>query len=86
MHQRRADGHNVLVFDDFIASALTVTHSGTTVIFSSGSTQIASIATDATYAPSQTITYSDGSSVELTLVGSTLALDGVTIGTVGTIL
>jgi hypothetical protein len=36
--------------------------------------------------PSQTITYSDGFHVELTLTGTTLALGGVIILNTGTIL
>lgn len=81
-----SDGHNVIVFDAYVSADLTVVHSGTTVIFKSGSTQIASIATDATYAPSQTITYSDASHVELTNNGTTIALNGVAITAVEAIL
>lgn len=40
---------------------------------------------DATYAASQTIEYSNGDQVELTLVGVALELDGVAISTVGSI-
>ena len=80
-----SDGHNVIVFDAYAAGDLTVSHSGTTVIFTAGSTQVASIATDVTYAASQTIEYSNGAQVELTLIGTTLALDGTTISTVGSI-
>ncbi|TRZ93063.1 MAG: hypothetical protein D4R84_11140, partial [Rhodocyclaceae bacterium] len=83
-----SDGHNVIVFDAYAPGALDVSRSGATVIFTDHSTakQIASIATDASYAPSQTIRYSDASQVELTLVGTALALGGVAISTVGSIL
>jgi hypothetical protein len=36
--------------------------------------------------PSQTITYSDNSHVELMLTGTTLSLGGIIISTIGTIL
>ena len=76
-----SDGHNVVVFDAFTASQLTASRSGSTVIFSDKATpahQIASIAVTS-YAPSQTIGFSDGSHVELTLTGSVIALDGTTL-------
>ena len=74
------DGHNVLVFDNYIASALTATRSGTTVTFTDNSTlePIANVVVNAA-APSQTVTYSDGTSVELTLTGSVIALGAVTL-------
>lgn len=80
-----SDGQNVIVFDAYASGDLAVSHSGTTVIFTAGSTQVASIATNATYAASQTIEYSDGTQVALTLVGVTLALGGTAIVDVGSI-
>jgi hypothetical protein len=82
-----SDGNNNIVFQAYSAGQLDVSRSGTTAIFTDHAThqQIAAIATDATYANKQTITYSDGTHVELTLVGSTLALGGTAITTVGSI-
>jgi hypothetical protein len=72
-----SEGHNVVVFDAFQLGDLTVSRSGSTVIFSDNATptshQIASIAVTS-FAPSQTIGFSDGTHVELTLTGTTLAL------------
>lgn len=73
-----SDGHNVIVFDAFTANQLTTSLSGSTVIFSAAGMQIASIAVTSA-AASQTIGFSDGAHVELTLTGSTIALNGVTI-------
>jgi hypothetical protein len=82
-------GHNVIKFDEYSASELSVTYLGTTAIFTASldpnKPQIASIAMT-NQGPSQTITYSNGSHVELTLTGTTLALDGVIILNTGTIL
>jgi hypothetical protein len=82
-------GHNVIKFDEYSASELSVTYLGTTAIFTASldpnKPQIASIAMT-NQGPSQTITYSDNSHVELTLTGTTLALDGVIILNTGTIL
>jgi hypothetical protein len=80
------DSVNDIVFDNFTAGQLSVSHSGATVIFTdiANGQQIAAIAMDLT-APTQTITYSDSSHVHLTLIGSTLALGGVAISTVGAI-
>jgi hypothetical protein len=68
-----SDGHNVVVFDAFQLGDLTVSRSGSTVIFSDKATptphQIASIAVTS-FAPSQTIGFSDGTHVELTLTGT----------------
>lgn len=83
-----SDGNNVIVFDDYAPADLSVSHSGATVIFSriADSAQIAWIATDIIYAPEQTIGFSDGTQVALTLVGSSLQLDGVAIAEIGEIL
>jgi hypothetical protein len=66
-----------------------VTYLGSTAIFTASSDpnrpQIASIAMT-NQSPSQTITYSNGSHVELTLTGTALALGGVIILNTGTIL
>jgi hypothetical protein len=82
-------GHNEIKFDGYLASELSVTYLGTTAIFTASldpnRPQIASIAMT-NQDPSQTITYSNGSHVELTLTGTTLALDGVIILNTGTIL
>jgi hypothetical protein len=82
-------GHNEIKFDGYLASELSVTYLGTTAIFTASldpnKPQIASIAMT-NQDPSQTITYRDGSHVELTLTGTTLALDGVIILNTGTIL
>lgn len=82
-----SDGPNNIVFDGYNASQLSVSHAGATAIFTDIATaqQVAAIATDAVHASAQTITYSDGSHVALTLVGSNLALDGVTISALGTV-
>jgi hypothetical protein len=68
-----SEGHNVVVFDAFQLGDLTVSRSGSTVIFSDKATptphQIASIAVTS-FAPSQTIGFSDGTHVELTLTGT----------------
>lgn len=79
-----SDGHNVIVFDSFNRIGndyLDVSSSGSTVLFTThwSGEQIASIAMDAVYAPAQTITFSNGAHVELTLVGSTLAMDGLSL-------
>jgi hypothetical protein len=81
-------GHNEIKFDEYSASELSVTYSGTTAIFTASldpnHPQIVSIAmTD--QGVSQTITYSDGSHVEITLTGTTLSLGGVIILNTGTI-
>ncbi|MCX7172022.1 MAG: hypothetical protein NTY41_17555 [Proteobacteria bacterium] len=80
-----SDGHNLIVFDDYAPTDLSVSHAGTTAIFSlnADSTQIAWIATDSAYAPTQTMAFSDGSQTELTLVGSSLQFGGVAITDVG---
>jgi hypothetical protein len=79
----------VIKFDEYLASELSVTYLGSTAIFTASKDpnrpQIASIAMS-DQGPSQTITYSNGSHVELTLTGTTLALDGVIILNTGTIL
>jgi hypothetical protein len=82
-------GHNEIKFDGYLASELSVTYLGTTAIFTASldpnRPQIASIAMS-DLGPSQKITYRDDSHVELTLTGTTLALDGVIILNTGTIL
>jgi hypothetical protein len=82
-------GHNVIKFDEYSASELSVTYLGTTAIFTASldpnKPQIASIAMS-DQGVSQKITYRDDSHVELTLTGTTLALDGVIILNTGTIL
>jgi hypothetical protein len=82
-----SDGPNNIVFDGYNAGQLSVSHAGATAIFTDIATsrQVAAIATDAVHASAQTITYSDGSHVALTLIGSNLALDGVTISALGTV-
>ncbi len=73
----------MIVFDAFKQAAqadyLDVSASGSTVIFTThfGGEQIASIAMNATFSPAQTITYSDGTSVDITLVGTSLAINGL---------
>ena len=75
-------GHNVIKFDEYLASELSVTYLGTTAIFTASldpnHPQIASIAMS-DQGVLQTITYSDNSHGKLTLTGTTLALDGVVI-------
>ena len=75
-------GHNVIKFDEYLASELSVTYLGTTAIFTASKDpnhpQIASIAMT-NQGLSQTITYSHGSDVELTLTGTTLTLNGFII-------
>lgn len=80
-----SDGHNLIVFDDYAPTDLSVSHSGATAIFSlnTDSTQIAWIATDSAYAPAQTLAFSDGSQTELTLVGSSLQFGGVAVADAG---
>jgi hypothetical protein len=82
-------GHNEIKFDGYLASELSVTHVGTTAIFTASKDpnhpQIASIAMS-DQGVLQTITYSDNSHGKLTLTGIFLALDGVIISTIGTIL
>ncbi|MCX7264061.1 MAG: hypothetical protein NT035_01385, partial [Burkholderiales bacterium] len=82
-------GHNVIKFDEYLASELSVTYLGSTAIFTASKDpnqpQIASIAMS-DQGVSQTITYSDNSHVELTLTGTALALGGVIILNTGTIL
>ncbi len=74
-----SDGNNVIVFDNYLREQLHITSSGTTVIFSDGNGAVASIATDAVYAATQTIQFRDGSHVSLTDTGGVLAINGVTI-------
>jgi len=80
-----SDGHNLIVFDDCVPTDVMVTHSGATAIFSSvaDAAQIAWIATDWLYAPAQTIAFSDGSQMELTLVGNRMLLGGAAISEIG---
>lgn len=80
-----SDGHNLIVFDDYAPTDLSVSHSGATAIFSlsADSTPIAWIATDSAYAPAQTLAFSDGSQTELTLVGSSLQFGGVAVAEAG---
>ena len=80
-----SNGNNNIIFHGYTAAQLDVSHSGTTVIFTDHATQqqVAAIATDATFANKQTITFSDASHVELTLIGSTLALGKTDITAVG---
>ncbi len=74
-----SDGNNVIVFDHYLREQLHITSSGTTVIFSDANGAVASIATDAVYAATQTIQFSDGSHVSLTDTHGVLAINGVTI-------
>jgi hypothetical protein len=74
-----SDGNNVIVFDNYLREQLHITSSGTTVIFSDASGAVASIATDAVFAATQTIQFSDGSQVSLTDTSGALAINGVTI-------
>ncbi|MFA7279258.1 MAG: hypothetical protein WC100_04110 [Sterolibacterium sp.] len=80
-----SDGHNLIVFDDIVPADMTLSRSGATAIFSSAAdgTQMAWIATDWFYASAQTIAFSDGSQMELTLVGNSMQLGGVAVAEIG---
>ena len=80
-----SDGHNLIVFDDIVPADMTLSRSGATAIFSSAAeaTQIAWVTMDWLYAPAQTIAFSDGSQMELTLVGNSMQLGGVAVAEIG---
>ncbi len=80
-----SDGHNLIVFDDIVPADMTLFRSGATAIFSSAveATQIAWVTMDWLYAPAQTIAFSDGSQMELTLVGNSMQLGGVAVAEIG---
>jgi hypothetical protein len=84
-------GANNIVFENYNAAQLSVSHSGATAIFTDIATgqQIAAITVDAA-APSQTITYADSSHATLSLVGSAITLGGsgpqITLGLSGDVL
>jgi len=82
-----SDGHNVIYLEDRSMADVIVTHSGGTAIVSlaADASQIASIATDASYAPAQTLSFSDGN-IELRNDGSLLAFDGIEVALVGILL
>jgi len=71
-----SNGNNQIVFQDYTASQLKVTHNGATVIFTDNSQgahqgeKIASIATDLSNAALQTVIYSDGTHVDWQIVGA----------------
>lgn len=65
-----SDGHNVVVFDAFHLGDLTVSRSGSTVIFRDLEDHDIAWIEVTDHALSQTIGFSDGTHVELTLTGT----------------